>query len=121
MTTPEVRQMIRVAKRLRQATGYLELGMTQHALDSLEGLGDLGPFEGPADLLRGEALRIQCRFEDAAKSLRRAAKSFPAPHDKTAWLALSHCYRQVGDTDRAVQSLARARGAQPPKKKRKSS
>ena len=120
MITPKVRHMIRIAKRLAAATGYLELGMTQHALDTLEGLSDLGPFEGPVELLRGEALRIQHRYADAEKSLKIAARKFPSPEDRTAWLALSNCYRQAGDVDGAVRMLARARGAHPPKKKRKS-
>jgi len=117
MIKPEVRHMIRIAKRLAAATGYLELGMTQHALDSLEGLGNLGPFEGPVELLRGESLRLQHRYDEAEKSLQIAAKKFPAPGDRTAWLALSNCYRQAGDVDGAVQMLARARGAHRPKKK----
>lgn len=107
-------QFVRITKRLRHATGYLELGMPQHAIDCLEGLGELGPLEAAAELLRGEALRIQHRFTDAAHSLETAARKFTAPHDRPAWLALSLCYRQAGDTDRAIQMLAHARGAKPP-------
>ena len=109
----DFRQLVRVAKRLREAHGYFELGMTQHALDCLDGLGELGPFEAEVELLRGEALRKEHRFEDAELALRTAAKKFPAPYDRSAWYALSLCYRQVGDVNRAIQSLARARGAQP--------
>jgi tetratricopeptide (TPR) repeat protein len=109
------RQMFRVAKRLRQAAGYLELGMAQQALDSLEDLGELGPFEAEVELLRGEALRMQKRFKEAAASFTIAAQKFPPPQSVAAWLALSLCYQQAGDTDRAIQILARLRGAQPPK------
>jgi len=106
-------QLIRVAKRVKEATGYFELGMTQHTLDCLEGLGDLGPFEAEVALLRGEALRAQHRYAAAETALKTAARKFPSPFDRSAWFALSLCYRQAGDTDRAVQSLARARGAMP--------
>ena len=107
----DFRQLVRVSKRLKEAHGYFELGMTQHALDCLEGLGELGPFEAEIELLRGEALRKQQRFDDAEIALRAAAKKFPSPFDRSAWYALSLCYRQAGHVNQAIQSLARARGA----------
>ncbi len=103
----------RVSKRLRAATGYLELGMTQHALDSLDGLAETGPFHAAAEFLRGEALRLQRRFDAAAVHFAAAARAFPEPHDRSAWLALSQCLRGVGDDDSALDMLARARGAKP--------
>lgn len=109
----DFRQLVRVAKRLREAHGYFELDMTERALDCLDGLGELGPFEAEVELLRGEALRKQHRYDDAEFALRTAAKKFPAPYDRSAWYALSLCYRQAGDVSQAIQSLARARGAQP--------
>ncbi len=104
-------QLVRVAKRLREAQGYFELGLTQRTLDCLDGLGELGPFEAEVELLRGQALRMEHRYDDAASALEAAARKFPAPYDRSAWYALSLCYRQVGDMNRAIQSLARARGA----------
>lgn len=109
----EMKQLIRVARRVQEATGYFELEMPQHVLDCLEGLGDLGPFEAEVELLRGEALRLQHRYADAAVALKSAAKKFPSPMDKSAWLALSLCYKQQGHSGKAVQMLARARGAGP--------
>lgn len=73
------RQLYRVAHRLREASGYLELGMSQQTLDCLEGLGELGPFEGEVNLLLGEAYRAQERFEEAAASLKTAARACPRP------------------------------------------
>jgi tetratricopeptide (TPR) repeat protein len=110
-------QMIRVAKRLQQAHGYLELGMTQQALDRLEGLKELGPFEAEVALVRGQAFRMQHRYADAATALKSAARKFPPPFDRSAWFALSLCYRQAGDTGRAINSLGIARGAGSPKQK----
>ena len=110
----EVSHFFRVAKRVRAAVGYLELGMSEQALACLENLGELGPFEAEVELLRGQAFRLQHRYEDAAVALKAAATKFPAPQDKSAWLALSICYHQAGDADQALQMLARARGAQTP-------
>jgi len=104
---------------MTQAAGYLELGMTQHALERLEGLGNLGPLEAEVALLRGEALRCQKRYKDAATSFKTAAQKAPSPQNRTAWLALSLCYRQAGDTARAIHSLALARGAFPAHTKQK--
>ena len=103
----------RVTKRLREATGYLELGMTQHALDCLQGLGATGTFYAAAELLRGEALRRQRRFDDAAVHLEEAARHTPEPHDLPAWYALSQCLREAGDRETADTILARVRGAKP--------
>jgi tetratricopeptide (TPR) repeat protein len=111
----DARQMVRVAKRMREATGYLELGMAQHALDRLEGLGASGPLEAEVEWIRGAAMQKQHRYEEAAVAFERAARMAPSPADKSAWLALSVCYKQVGDVDRAVQMLGLARGAHPPK------
>jgi len=111
-------QLARVAHRLREATGYMELGMYEHASRRLEDLGELGPFEAEVDLLRGEALRAQHRFKDAASSLTAAALKLPAPHNRSALLALSLCYRQAGDTTRAVQAMGLARGAALPRRKK---
>ena len=109
----EIAHFFRIAKRVTAAVGYLELGMSEQVLASLENLGDLGPFEAEVELLRGQAFRLQHRFEDAAMALKTAATKFPAPQDKSAWLALSICYHQAGDADQALQMLARA-GAQAP-------
>ena len=112
-------QLVRVAKRLKEAQGYFELGLTQRTLDCLDGLGELGPFEPEVELLRGQALRMENRYDDAASALKAAARKFPAPYDRSAWYALSLCYRQAGDVNRAIHSLARARGALPKRPKPK--
>ncbi len=106
-------QFVRVSHRVRNAIGYMELGMTQRALDHLEGIGQLGPFEAAVDLLRGEAYRILRRWDDATESFESAARKFKDPHDRSAWFALSQCLREAGDVDRAIQTLAHARGAKP--------
>lgn len=112
--TTDVFHFVRVLKRLSEATGYLELGMTQHVLECLDGLTPLGPFEADVELLRGEALRRQHRYQDAALALKAAAQSSsrsPNVEDSSAWLALSLCLQQGGQVAQALQVLARARGA----------
>ena len=107
----DMRQLQRIAHRLREASGYLELGMAQHALDRLEDLGELGPFEGEVSLLRGEAYGAQERFAEAAASFKTAARLLPPPFRQPAFLALSMVYQEAGDTARASRALAHARGA----------
>ena len=108
------RQTVRVTKGLVEAAGYLELGMTRHVIECLDQLGDVGPLAPAAEFLRGEALRMERQDAAAAPFLQTAAEKTPSPHNRSAWLALSVCYRATGDQDRAVESLARARGAQAP-------
>lgn len=119
--------VVRTIKRLSEAIGYLELGMTQQALACLDvlacldGLDGPGPFRAVAEMLRGEAARRENRVRDAARSFEAAAKMLPATDNKSIWLALSSFHRQAGNTDLAIESLAHARGARPPSTKRKAS
>lgn len=107
-------QLVRTAKRLSWAEGYLQLRMPKQALESLDGIGDPGPFRPAVEMLRGKALWLEHRYDDAAKSLQFAAQHMSAPHDRSAWLALSIYYRNQGQNGEALDSLARARGASLP-------
>jgi tetratricopeptide (TPR) repeat protein len=113
----DIAQLIRVSKRLTQAGGYLELDMPHKALECLENLGPLGPFEGQAEFLRGEAFRRQRRFQEAAHSFKVAAGKFSSPQNREAYLAMSVCYRQAGNPAQALKMLAHARGANLPKRR----
>lgn len=104
------RNTIRITRRLREAAGYIEFGMLDHALRALP-TDDLGAWEGPTFFLRGQILTALGNLSEAAKSFRHAAEVSSYPHDRIAWLALSHCLRQAGDVDGAVHYLGRARGA----------
>lgn len=108
---------MRIARRLNEAAGYLELGLPGKTLEILDELGDVGPFAPGAALLRGEALRLQERYAEAAASFEYAARFMPPPFDRPAYLASSACYRQVGDINRAINLLGFARGALPPYKR----
>ncbi len=107
-------QYIRLTKRLSEADGYIDLGMGQHALNRLEGIAAAGPFTPTVAMLRGKALWLQKRFDEAAQQLRTAADGLNFPHAQQAWLAISLYHRQQGDVDEAINALSKARGAKPP-------
>jgi tetratricopeptide (TPR) repeat protein len=88
--------------------------MPQHALDCLDNLGVLGPFEAQVQLLRGEAFRRQHRFQEAATSFKAAAEKSSSPRDRETYLAMSICYGQTGNMQEAFKMLGRARGAASP-------
>jgi Flp pilus assembly protein TadD len=110
----DMTQLVRVAKHLTQASGYLELGMPQQALDTLERLGPLGPFDAEVEFLRGHALRMQHRYREAARKFRLAAEKLPPQDDDIAWLALSAIYSKIGNALMPVNVPGRAaRGNRP--------
>ncbi|HID22685.1 MAG TPA: hypothetical protein EYP14_09830 [Planctomycetaceae bacterium] len=83
-------------RRLRAAEGYLELGMPDQALEELDQIDSPGPYEAAKSFLKGEALKAQEHYEEAAQSLQRAALMFPFPHGRRAWQSLSECLRRTG-------------------------
>ncbi len=104
-------QFMRLGNRINEASGYLELGLPQRALDSLDRIDHAGPLEGPAQYLRGAALSALERYNEAVVPLQVAAQLVPAEAAKHIWLTVSECYRHAGRSDLAIQSLANARGA----------
>jgi tetratricopeptide (TPR) repeat protein len=106
----EPRSHIRRSQIERQAEGYLELGMAQHALDLLAPLRD-EDMDPQGWYLRGEALRALERYAEALGPLEEVAAS--VPDDIAVWLALGWCYKRTGRIDRAVYSMERALKVQP--------
>lgn len=86
----DLHQLVRAAKRINRAAGYLELGMIPQALTQLEETKDFGPFDPAADLIRAEAFRCQQKHEDAAQWFRQAAHKFANPLRHATLIALSH-------------------------------
>jgi Flp pilus assembly protein TadD len=97
---------IRRKQALRQAEGYLELEMSEHALRALARLEDPADFDAHGHYLKGLALRGTERYEEALVPLVRAAKLRPS--DVRIWLALGWCHKRTGRVDLAVQDLERA-------------
>ena len=97
---------VRSARIRREAEGYLELGMPQHALQALGRLGNPAGFGVEALYLWGEGLRAMRRYFEALLPLERAARL--APEDIRVRLALGWCYKRTGRLDLAIDSLEKA-------------
>jgi Flp pilus assembly protein TadD len=113
---PNTYQLARATARMRQAMGYYELGMIQHALaclDATRQMGDLGAFQFVIDMLRAKMEQRPDDYREAVQELEKLAPTLAPAYRRSLWMALSMCYRQAGDTERAVSTLAYARGASP--------
>ena len=113
MKAVKVMLPVKTVKRLFAAEGYLELGMPAHALQELALIEDVAPIEASVEYLTGEAFRQQERYDDAVKSLERAAQLIPEPYNKVVWESLSDCFRKNGDDELAdvAAIIARETGA----------
>ena len=110
---PNAIKTVRVLKRLKAAIGYHELGMTQHALrslDSLAPLGKIGPFSLVADVLRDEF--SSDRHVSAEKALDIVACMLPTPARRAVQMTLAACYGSE-DSQRSANYVAVVRGAAP--------
>jgi tetratricopeptide (TPR) repeat protein len=102
---------VRLNKIQREAEGYLELGLGEHALRALARLGDPAGF-GPSTLyLWGEALRATQRYEDAIAPLTRAGQG--DPENIHVWLALGWCLKRIGRIEAAIEAMEKALAADP--------
>lgn len=107
--TPKSR--IRRTKIQREAEGYLELGMPQHALDTLARLGAPDACDTHALYLWGEALRGMQRYREALTPLEQAAEA--GPENLHVWFALGWCYKRTGRIDLAIDSLEKVLAVEP--------
>ncbi len=105
---------MRVARRIEQSCGYLELGMARQALANLEGLSTDGQLEGALQYMRGQALRMQQKFGDAVAPLAAAAELLPDAASRHIWLVLAECHRASSGGAVVANTLALARGANLP-------
>ena len=106
-----VRHQIRLRQVVRQAEGYLELGMPQHALETLARLGDPANFSAGAFYLQGEALKSMERYGEALVPLARAAEL--APDDVHVRLATAWCYKRTDRIDLAIAAMEEAVSVEP--------
>lgn len=106
----------RIARRLEQSCGYLELGMSRQALANIDGLKTDGALEGALQYVRGQALRMQEKFGDAVAPLEAAAGLLPEAASRHVWRALAECHRANSAHDQAANALAIVRGAEPPRR-----
>jgi tetratricopeptide (TPR) repeat protein len=97
----------RQKKLLEAAEGYLELGLPSQALERLELLAPDAARRSRALYLKGDALRLLDRFDEAALALSSAADE--APSNVRALETLAWCYKRMGNLPQAIATLERAR------------
>jgi tetratricopeptide (TPR) repeat protein len=100
------RDRILIERTVREAEGYLELGMTVQALHAMQRRGKLVHGNARACYLMGEALRHLERYREALIVLERSSDL--VPDDIHVWLALGWCYKRTGQLHRAIEALERA-------------
>ncbi len=106
-----VSNRVRLQRILREADGYLELGMPEKVLETLARIDEAGTFRGQQLYLRGEALRALGQYQEAIDSLSLAADLSPSNVD--IWIALSGCRQRLGRLDLAIEALEKAQEVDP--------
>ncbi len=101
----------RLRRTRREAEGYLELGMPQHALTALQRNGKLVHGDARGCYLLGESLREMRHYGAAIAPLHRSLDLIP--DDIHVWMALAWCYKRVGKVEHAIDALERAIDVEP--------
>lgn len=101
----------RLQRTRREAEGYLELGMPEHALRSLQRQGKIIHGDARGCYLLGESLRELHRYRDAIFPFRRSLELIP--DDVHVWMALGWCYKRIGELPKAIDSLEHALSIEP--------
>ena len=112
---------------LREAEGYLELltvfedqwplgrrqrePLARRALELLGRVGRRHPEQARVQFLRGHALRIMERYDEAVEPLEVAAELMP--DQISIWLMLGWCYKRCGRLDLAIRALEKASRVDP--------
>ncbi len=96
---------------VRQAEGYLELGLPAHAARSLDRHRSLVEESGRASYLLGESLREIEHYSEAIGPLEQAIQLLPS--DRHIPLALAWCYKRTGRLSQAIEVLERALHSDP--------
>ncbi|MEW4568799.1 tetratricopeptide repeat protein [Tautonia sp. JC769] len=98
-------------RRLREAEGFLELGMPSHALAILQARPDWATMQFEASYLTGEALRELGRHREALDFLETAARL--RPENLMVAVALGWCYKRTHRLAQAIDALTRPRRSNP--------
>jgi Flp pilus assembly protein TadD len=102
---------IQVQHACLEAEGYLELGMPQQALRTLQHRGHLVHGDARGCYLLGETLRELNRFREAVYPLRRSLELIP--DDVHVAMALGWCYKRIGRLEYASAALEHAFAIEP--------
>lgn len=100
-----------VQRLLREAEGYLELGLPNQALERLQIIESAGTYKGQKQYLTGEALRALDRYQEAVGPLLEATDSNPS--NIHVWIALGWCYKRMDRLELAIRALERAQEIAP--------
>jgi len=108
---PAFLERIRRNHRLREAEGYLELGLFERAMEVLDRLpeGDRECLE--ALLIRAEVLRHTGQYRSALEILERLAEK--DPDNVGIRLAMGWCHKRIGRIDLACADLETAKQVDP--------
>ena len=101
----------RILRVRREAEGYLELGMPEHALRALQRRSKIVNSDARGCYLMGESLRELCCYREAIFPLRRSLELIP--DDIHVRMALAWCYKRVGHVQQAIDSLEPAIDVEP--------
>jgi tetratricopeptide (TPR) repeat protein len=101
-----IQSRIQVQRACVEAEGYLELGMAEAALKTLQRRGHLVHGDARGCYLLGETLRELRRYREAIFPLRRCLELIP--DDLHVTLALGWCYKRLGKLDEAIAALEHA-------------
>lgn len=103
MTTEAISHLRRACT---EAEGYLELGLPEHALASLQRWGQHVHGDARGCYLMGETLRELQRYRDAIFPLRRCLELIP--DDIHVAMALGWCLKRTGQLEDAIGALEHA-------------
>jgi len=101
----------RAGRRIDAARGYLALDMAGHALVELAAVSGAEGHRFDLARLRGDALRLLGRFDEASVAYTRALSERPG--SLPAQLGAAACYRELGRLDRAVAAMEEANRLHP--------
>lgn len=101
----------RLRRIRREAEGYLELAMPEHALHALQRYGKSVHGDARGCYLMGESLRELRRYREAILPLQRSLELIP--DDIHVRMALAWCYKRVGHVQLAIESLEQAIDVEP--------
>ncbi|HPZ82076.1 MAG TPA: tetratricopeptide repeat protein, partial [Thermogutta sp.] len=104
-------QQIRRRHILREAEGYLELGLFERALECLDRLPDRDRQSFEARLIRAEILRAMGQYESALEIYESLIAQ--RPDDLNILLAMGWCHKRIGRIDLACADLEKAKQISP--------